>query len=41
MVKKFGEELKSKGIIFYLDKIEGDKSGENIDGVEFVQNLFK
>ena len=36
MVKKFGEELKSKGIIFYLDKIEGDKSGENIDGVEFV-----
>ena len=36
MVKKFGEELKSKGIIFYLDKIEGDKSGENIDGVEFI-----
>ena len=36
MVKKFGEELKSKGIIFYLDKIDGDKSGENIDGVEFV-----
>ena len=36
MVKKFGEELKSKGIIFYLDKIEGDKSGENIDGVQFV-----
>jgi hypothetical protein len=35
MIKKFGEELKSKGIIFYLDKIEGDKSGENIDGVEF------
>ena len=36
IVKKFGEELKSKGIIFYLDKIEGDKSGENIDGVEFI-----
>ena len=35
MIKKFGEELKSKGIIFYLDKIEGDKNGENIDGVEF------
>ena len=35
MIKKFGEELKSKGIIFYLDKIEGDKNGENIDGVKF------
>ena len=36
MIKTIGTELKNKGIVFYLDKIEGDKNEENIDGIEFI-----
>ena len=35
-VKKSGEELKNKELIIFLDKPEGDKNPENIEGIEFI-----
>ena len=35
MITKFSEELKNKGIKFFLDKIDGDKNMENIEVIEF------
>ena len=35
-IKKIGEELKNKGVIFFLDKIDGKKNEDIIDGVEFI-----
>ena len=35
-VKKSGGDLKNKELKIFLDKIEGNKDNENIEGIEFI-----